>query len=545
MTRSGSRSIVMALAGVLLASSVGLAADELPSAGPGFGHYELVPLLGDGQAYGGPDTPTSLADVSVSRLVDDQLTPADRARLAEQGFVIVPAELRLFHDAYKDQYGTGTPVFVTTDAAYNAWHLAFDKTLRDIEQTRLLPALEELVGGMRANATRQRRELAGTALADDAARVVDLLAVTAAELGIGAGTLSQRAKAEKALIDEHHQFTTSPILGTPADYSLFTPRGHYTRNADLTRFFVAMSVLGQHAFLLPGSRMSDGSAVDDSAGLRRALLASRTLVGHPELEALWRQVFEPTAFLVGVADDYTPFELADAVKAAVPGGMDAPLTATDDATLSEVADVLQSTRPVRIDPERPSVRLMGTRFVIDSWILDQMVSPNVGTQADPRVLGSPLDLAAAFGSEFALAIQDAAGETAHVNYPEQMEAMRSAVAARPAEEWGTTAYDAWLAAVEPMWLPHGAAFPDFMRSPAWRAKAQQTGFGSYAELKHDTILYTKQAGGDTRRRPTATARSPLGRAGPRPAAATRRGGRRSRAMALTAAGCSPPRSAGC
>ena len=112
-------------------------------------------------------------------------------------------------------------------------------------------------------------------------------------------------------------------------------------------------------------------------------------MGHPELEALWRQVFEPTAFLVGVSDDYTPFELVDAVESEVPGGMAAPLTATDDATLSAVADALQSTRPVRIDPERPSVRLMGTRFVIDSWILDQLVRPNVGTQADPRVLGVP------------------------------------------------------------------------------------------------------------------------------------------------------------
>jgi hypothetical protein len=148
---------------------------------------------------------------------------------------------------------------------------------------------------------------------------------------------------------------------------------------------------------------------------------------------------------------------------------------------------------VQIDPERPSVRLMGTRFVIDSWILDQMVRPNVGTREEPRILASPLDLAAAFGSDFALAIQDAAGETAYVNYPEQMEAMRAAVSARPDEAWGETVYDAWLAAVEPMWLPHGAAFPDFMQSDAWTTKAQQTGFGSYAELKHDTILYTKQA----------------------------------------------------
>ena len=478
-------------------SGVSLAADDLPPTGPGFGDYELVPLLGDAVPYAGPETPTSLEEVRVSPLVDDQLTPAARERLAEQGFVIVPSDLRLFHEAYDDQFGSGTPVFVTTDAAYHAWHLVFDKILRDVEQQQLLPALEELVIGLGNDAAKQQAELAGTPLAEDADRIADLMSVVAAELSLESAKLSPRARAEKALIDAHATSATSPILGTEVDYSLFTPRGHYTRNEDLTRYFVAMSVLGQHAFILPDSRMGDGTVVEGGAGLRMALLASRLLVGHPEPETLWRQIFEPTAFLVGTSDDYTPFELATAVEATVPGGMDAPLTATNDETLATIAETLVQVRPVRIDPERPSVRLMGTRFVIDSWILDQMISPNVGSRADPRVLGSPLDLAAAFGSDFALAIQDAAGETAHVNYPEQMEAMRTAIATRPEEAWGQTVYDAWLAAVEPMWLPHGAGFPDFMRSDAWRTKDQQTGFGSYAELKHDTILYTKQAFGDT------------------------------------------------
>ena len=109
---------------------------------------------------------------------------------------------------------------------------------------------------------------------------------------------------------------------------------------------------------------------------------------------------------------------------------------------------------------------------------------------------SPLDLAAAFGSDFAYAIQRDAGETAYAHYDDQMTAMREAVAARPDEAWGSTVYDAWLAAIEPMWLPHGTAFPDFMQGDSWRAKDQQTGFGSYAELKHDTILYTKQFVGE-------------------------------------------------
>jgi hypothetical protein len=497
MTRFACHPIVVALAGVLVASSVALGADALPATGQAFGDYRLVPLIGDGAAYAGPSTPASLADVSVSALVGRQLSAGDRARLAEQGFVVVPARLRLFHEAYQDQYGTGTPVFVTTDAVYNAWHQVFDKTLRDTEQSQLLPALEELVSGMRANAIHQRRELAGTVLAGDAGRVVDLLSVAAAELGTGSGTLSPRARAEKALIDAHTASTDSPILGTLTDYSLFTPRGHYTRNPDLTRFFVAMSVLGQHAFQLAGSQMADGSVVTGNGILRTAILAARTLVGHPELEALWQRIYEPTGFLVGVADDYTPFELADAVDAVADGGMAAPQAVAADKTLLDVADELKAMRPVQIDPERPSVRLMGTRFVIDSWILDQLVAPNVGTAAQPRLLGSSLDLAAAFGSDFALAIQDAAGETDYRHYPEQMDALRTAIAARPDEAWGQTVYDAWLAALEPMWLPHGAAFPDYMQGDAWRTKDQQTGFGSYAELKHDTILYTKQAGGDT------------------------------------------------
>ena len=104
----------MGLAGVLLISSVSFVATELPANGADFGDYELVPLLGDAEPYAGPATPTSLADVRISMHLDDQLTPAARERLVEHGFVIVPSESRLFHAAYRELYGTGTPVFVTT-----------------------------------------------------------------------------------------------------------------------------------------------------------------------------------------------------------------------------------------------------------------------------------------------------------------------------------------------------------------------------------------------------------------------------------------------
>jgi hypothetical protein len=271
----------------MAATLVGVAAapargqSELPTPGAAFGEYELVPLLDETVPYAGPPTPTSLEAVSMTDQVERLLDPAARATLAEQGFVVVPEEFRLFHHAYDEQYYTGTPVFLTTDAAYHTWHLIFDKTLRDLETKRLSPALADLLEGMRRNAVAQRQELAGTPLADDAARVVDLVSVALDQLGAKAGTLSPRANAEKALIDKHSAVTESPILGTRTDYTLFAPRGHYTRTKALTRYFKAMSVLGQHAFRLPGSVQTEGTVVNDVDGVRLDFMVDSCIQRQP------------------------------------------------------------------------------------------------------------------------------------------------------------------------------------------------------------------------------------------------------------------------
>jgi hypothetical protein len=295
---------------------------------------------------------------------------------------------------------------------------------------------------------------------------------------------------EKTLIAAHAGPSTSPILDTKIDYSLFTPRGHYTRNAALTRYFKAMSVLGQSAFCLPGTR-------DCGNGLgpaRMGILAARALVRDPALVSLWRDIYEPTSFLVGLADDYTPLEVA----AAGNGLADAKVLA-DDAAVKSIVAKLVAARPIKINPERASIRFMGTRFVIDSFIFNQLVYPNVGTDSKPRLFPTPLDLAATFGSQFAHDVLKQTGETSYANYATKLAAMKKLVADRPVSDWGSTVYDAWLYALQPMFLPHGKASPDFMRTTAWNAKAQQAGLGSYAELKHDTILYARQVfaeGGD-------------------------------------------------
>jgi hypothetical protein len=468
---------------------------SLPGALVLFADLQTVPLYGENAPpYAGPPTPTTLAGVTIAPSVREALDQAGVSQaLTSQGFVVVPDELRLMHFAYQGNVYEGWPVFVTTDAAYHSWHLVFDKLLRSIEQEVLLPKLETLVRGLLEGAHAQTGEVAGTPVEDAASRAEQLYQVAAAELGLPV-TPGPLAEEEMALIDAHAGRETSPIVGTEIDYSLFTPRGHYTRNEDLTRFFVAMSVLGQLAFCLPETT--------DCPGLepaRMAILASRVLVEDPELLELWRQIYEPTAFLVGLADDYTPLEVAGAARGVAPAGLGDPAAFADDALVAGIMNTLVTSRPVQINSERASVRIMGTRFVLDSFIFDQLIYPNVGTPEEPRLLPSALDLAASFGSAFAYGALADAGETAYANYDEQLERLSAAVAARPAADWGGTVYDAWLHALEPVFADHGEAYPDLMRTDAWAAKALQSGLGSFAELKHDTILFTKQAaaeGGD-------------------------------------------------
>jgi len=448
-----------------------------------FGELISVPLLAGG-TYEGATTPSSLSGVYIPNWVDSFLEYHNAAdELAANGFVIVPTSTRHFHHVYESLVYDGSPVFLTTDTAYHVWHLAFDKILRETEQQTLLPALESMVARLVELARAQENELAGTDLAEAASRVTQYYEAAATVLELDVGEIGPLAQQEVALILAADQMSLSPTTGgdagsgfitTMVDYSLFRPRGHYTRNADLERYFRGMSQLGNNAFLL-----------DESLSL--GVLASRVLLTDPDVTAQWQLIYEPTAWLVGAADDYTPFELGAVVEQVVPTGWEDTSVFSDPATLTSIAAGLTTLRPVEINPEAASLRIMGSRFVIDSYIFDQLVMPRVPERSE----ASPMDLAAAFGSEWAATQQ--AGESSYAGYDEQMAAMQDLIAGSTVEDWGATVYNAWLYAVHPMWEERGADYPEFMRSEAWTAKAHQTGFGSYTELKHDTILYTKQA----------------------------------------------------
>ena len=90
---------------------------------------------------------------------------------------------------------------------------------------------------------------------------------------------------------------------------------------------------------------------------------------------------------------------------------------------------------------------------------------------------------------------DAMGAIGFPNYQDQLIKMVAAVQDQSEAQWLGRFYDGWLYSFLPVVREKGNPFPSYMQTKAWSYKDLNTGLGSWAELKHDTILYTKMPEG--------------------------------------------------
>jgi hypothetical protein len=97
------------------------------------------------------------------------------------------------------------------------------------------------------------------------------------------------------------------------------------------------------------------------------------------------------------------------------------------------------------------------------------------------------------GSEEAYALLDEMGETQYGGYVEQMDKVRGEMAALEMDSWTQNLYWTWLYSLRSIIAPKDERYPAFMSTRAWDDKDLHTALGSWTELKHDTILYAKQA----------------------------------------------------
>jgi hypothetical protein len=477
---------------------------------PPFADYKLAAVTLPQTFSGGAYTlPVDLNQVQGLELID--LTNSQRALLAKNGFVVtapVTGEFREFYQIYEMGRYNEMPMFITTDSVFHVYHLIFDKMLRDLETGYFIASLRSLTSSMLAATSTQYTSLKGTPLEDPALRNAAYFAVADRLLNLS-DPFPPEAKAmvdaELTLINAGKEATFSPIWDRPdlsedmrlkEDYSQYIPRGHYTRSDDLKMYFKAMMWYGRLTF-----RQTDDFETRRALLVVQALRSAAASDGTPAI-TFWQNIYAPTVFIVGKADDLGYVEygaLSDKVFGASPD-----LAKFADTALFGQFQELTKTLPppqinsmwVWIEQDKEKVtkgfRFMGQRFTLDEYVFGQVIWRNVGTMQKPRGLPKGLDFFAALGSDEAMNILKGLGEDQYANFDTQSVKVKSQVAALGMDSWTQNLYWSWLYSFQPIIAPKGAAYPPFMQTQAWTRKDLQTALGSWTELKHDTILYAKQ-----------------------------------------------------
>ena len=137
---------------------------------------------------------------------------------------------------------------------------------------------------------------------------------------------------------------------------------------------------------------------------------------------------------------------------------------------------------------------MGQRFTVDASIMQKLIFSSVGEDSagDRRMLPDVLDVPAALGSDTALQILKENGAADYAGYSENMEKLRMVLAADKDTLWSASLYAGWLNTLRPLLTVKGEGYPVFMQGEEWAKKNLECFAGSFTELKHDTVLYSKQ-----------------------------------------------------
>ena len=452
---------------------------------------------------------------NIANLADYPTIPADvKAQIATNGFAVIPQnKFKQIHEILDHNNDNFIPSFVSSDAVLHAYHVLYDLALREVEVYSFWDLLGNLTESL-LDDTFIQYEAAPEGKWKDAA-LRNLMFFTVALSLIDNETeipLTFRAEVEPAvtevleLIENHDQMTDEWFMGYKEDFTQFVPRGHYTRSDRLGHYFQAMMWYGRVSFRLQPEVPPEPNVkgMDNTA---QAILISLALTegvtglsGTPTGLAVWDALYEPTAFFVGSADDLVPAEYLGLIESIY--GSEVEVADLDDDFLLEqfIEDALDLREPLILGHPVPDtknmtqtmgLRFMGQRYVPDSYILGQLVYMNVGTPDNPRLMPKGLDVMAAFGSERAWELLD--DQKDYENYVSQMEMLWGKIGNLTVDEWTHNLYYLWIYSLLPLLSDPGDGYPYFMQSEAWVDKQLSTALASWAELRHDTILYAKQS----------------------------------------------------
>jgi len=406
--------------------------------------------------------------------------------LGENGFAIVPNDgIQLFH-VYEENDYQQFPNFVTTDMYMQLFHMYFGYVLRNIEEEKFIPLLEDICLELKAKneeiaISSKDERIKDAGFYNAAYYAIAYTSLTGKSLEVKAGyseMYSEELAHIEAASDDFSQFLDYTMVEFP--YSLYKPRGHYTRTESLKRYFKSMMWLQTAPFCL-----------DNDKHLQRAALSANFMV-EEGLNKKYKALMEPITFIIGEPDNVSFLNLADIIYKE---NYDVNTLITNQENLEEfrtkvkkVADSQNKIKPKEPGSCVDKINFVPQRYLADNEVLQELVDE----KSDDTKRGYPkgLDVMAAFGSgsaENVLLKELEEGE----NWPDYTKRLKTLKGKMKDVDPNATLYNKWIASLLELQKAN-SDYPYFMQTTQWQKKDLNASLASWAELKHDAILYAEQ-----------------------------------------------------
>ena len=418
-------------------------------------------------------------------------------KLARNYFVVCGNAGNEFFEVYEQNRYGQLASFVTVDSLMHTYHLYFSYLLRNLEYDYLSDQILQLSRQMLKDSVEEYESLKGSEWEEAARRNVAFFTVGLKLLEDDtevSDDVKDVVEYELEHIVKAEWIETSMLTGNMEDYTQYIPRGYYEGDEKLERYFRAMMWYGRIHFKL-----------EDEDHTRSALLIAEMLSQDAQAYELWEGIYDITSFFTGASDDLGVNEYISVMKEVYGDSVteDDLLTDADAfARFYEMAAKLPMPQINSIpiwewegdDNVIPGFRFMGQRFTVDASIMQELVYRRVkeNSAGEKRKIPDVLDVPAALGSDVALGILKESGAADYAGYSENMEKLRAFFARENDTLWSASLYAGWLYTLRPLLEVKGEDYPLFMQSEEWAKKDLECFAGSYTELKHDTILYSKQ-----------------------------------------------------
>ena len=446
------------------------------------------------------------------------LTDYEKSLLQNNGFVISERlKANSFGGAFLDIFQQDLPVYISTDAILYALHISYDRILKEVELSVLIDFVKSMliqmhssvpvISSIYSNNPAMAQKLkdvdfyltigidlitgqqVNPVYPENTEKINRVLSKIIAANGIGADTL----------------FSSIPVT---YDWSQFKPRGHYVDDfhPELANYFRAMMWLGRtEIYLLMPRAYTEADSIEIFHSLQRQsidVMLIREVFDKSNVNSTYKLIESILRFFVGDQDNVTIDNLAY-LKNAV--SLNNASDLLDSLKLISFQDSLKNqsfayqsilSQILFHDPFSPdsivpasAFLLFGQRFIIDSYIFSSVVYDRTKSC---RLLPNSLDALFALGNDAAAQLLQ--NEISQYKYGGNLVALRYLVNSYGSDFWDKNFYNLWLNSIRSLNPPvERNVLPPFMKTAGFWQEKINTQLASWAELRHDNLLYAKQS----------------------------------------------------